>query len=34
MCALRLRSHDVDDEVLVGDDLVPGLADALADTLR
>jgi hypothetical protein len=33
MCALRLRSHDVDDEVLVGDDLVPGLADALAATL-
>jgi hypothetical protein len=34
MCALRLRSHDVDDEVLVGDDLVPGLADALAATLH
>lgn len=33
MCALRLRSHDHDDEVLVGDDLVPGLADALAATL-
>lgn len=33
MCALRLRSHDVDDEVLVGEQLVPGLADALAATL-
>jgi hypothetical protein len=32
MCALRLRSHDVDDEVLVGDTLVPRLADALAAT--
>jgi len=34
MCAIRLRSHDVDDEVLVGDALVPGLADALAATLH
>jgi hypothetical protein len=33
MCALRLRSHDVDDEVLVGEDVVPRLADALAATL-
>ncbi|XVQ12856.1 PPA1309 family protein [Spirillospora sp. CA-255316] len=30
--ALRLRRHDVDDEVLLGPDLVPGLADALAAT--
>ena len=34
VCAVRLRSHDVDDEVLVGDALVPGLADALAATLH
>jgi hypothetical protein len=34
MCAVRLRSHDVDDEVLVGEHLVPRLADALAATLR
>jgi hypothetical protein len=34
MCALRLRSHDHDDEVLTGDNLVPGLTDALAHTLR
>ena len=33
MCALRLRSHDVDDEVLIGEDLVPRLTDALAATL-
>lgn len=32
--ALRLRRHDVDDEVLVGPDLVPALADALAATLE
>ena len=34
MCALRLRSHDHDDEVLTGDNLVPGLTDALGHTLR
>jgi hypothetical protein len=34
ICALRLRSHDVDDEVLVGENVVPHLADALAATLR
>jgi len=34
MCALRLRSHDHDDEVLTGDNLVPGLTEALAHTLR
>jgi hypothetical protein len=33
VCALRLRAHDVDDEVLVGENLVPRLADALAATL-
>jgi hypothetical protein len=33
VCALRLRSHDVDDEVLVGENVVPRLADALAATL-
>lgn len=33
ICALRLRAHDVDDEVLVGENLVPRLADALATTL-
>jgi hypothetical protein len=32
MCALRLRSHDADGDVLVGPDLVPRLADALAAT--
>jgi hypothetical protein len=32
MCALRLRSHDSDAEVLTGDALVPRLADALAAT--
>ncbi|MFI0357863.1 PPA1309 family protein [Actinomadura sp. 9N407] len=32
--ALRLRRHDVDDEVLVGPDLVPALADALAATFE
>jgi hypothetical protein len=30
--ALRLRRHDLEDEVLVGPDLVPALADALAAT--
>jgi hypothetical protein len=33
MCALRLRSHDDDADVLVGEELVPRLADALAATL-
>jgi hypothetical protein len=33
-CALRLRSRDADDEVLSGPDLVPHLAEALAQTLR
>jgi len=33
MAAVRLRSHDVDSEVLVGPDVVPRLADALAATL-
>ncbi|HET7901975.1 MAG TPA: PPA1309 family protein [Candidatus Nanopelagicales bacterium] len=32
MCALRLRSHDADDQVLVGEELVPRLADALRAT--
>ncbi|WP_026413833.1 PPA1309 family protein [Actinomadura oligospora] len=32
--ALRLRRHEMDDEVLVGPDLVPALADALAATLE
>ena len=32
LCALRRRSHDDDAEVLVGPDLVPRLADALAAT--
>lgn len=34
MCALRLRSHDTDDQVLVGEQLVPRLADALHATFR
>lgn len=34
MCALRLRSHDSDDQVLVGENLVPRLADAVHATLR
>ncbi|MBI1376795.1 MAG: hypothetical protein GC157_04835 [Frankiales bacterium] len=34
MCVLRLRSHDEDADVLVGADVVPRLADALAATLR
>lgn len=33
ICALRLRAHDVDEEVLVGENIVPRLADALAATL-
>ncbi len=32
MCALRLRSADSADQVRTGADLVPGLAQALADT--
>jgi hypothetical protein len=32
-CALRLRSHDADDAVLSGAELVPGLTAALAGTL-
>ena len=32
MCAVRLRSHDDDDEVLMGEELVPRLADALVAT--
>lgn len=31
-CALRFRAHDSDQAVLSGADLVPGLADALAET--
>jgi hypothetical protein len=31
--ALRMRAHDSETSVLTGRDLVPGLADALADTL-
>ena len=34
ICAARLRSHDVDDEVLIGENVVPRLADALAATLH
>lgn len=34
MCALRLRSHDTDGQVLVGEQLVPRLADALLATFR
>lgn len=33
-CALRLRTRDSDDQVLSGPDLVPHLAEALAQTLR
>lgn len=33
-CAVRLRAHDEETSVLTGSDLVPGLADALALTLR
>ena len=32
--ALRVRTHDHDDSVLTGENLVPRLADALAATLR
>lgn len=32
-CALRLRTHDGDDDVLDGVDLVPALATLLAETL-
>ena len=32
-CALRSRAHDADEAVLVGPDLAPDLADALAATL-
>lgn len=32
--ALRMRAHDDETSVLTGADLVPGLADALASTLR
>ena len=31
--ALRMRAHDEETSVLTGRDLVPGLADALAETL-
>ncbi len=34
ICAVRLRSHDKDSEVLLGDNLVPRLADALDATFR
>lgn len=33
-CALRLRSHDADEEVLTGPDLVPGLVELLRSTLE
>jgi hypothetical protein len=33
MCAVRARDHDSDDRVAVGPDLVPGLVEALAETL-
>jgi hypothetical protein len=33
MCAIRSRDHDSDDQVVVSPNLVPGLADALAQTL-
>lgn len=32
--ALRMRAHDDETSVLTGTDLVPGLADALSETLR
>lgn len=32
-CALRFRSHDTEEAVLSGPELVPGLAEALAATL-
>lgn len=31
-CAMRFRSHDSDDSVLVGAELIPGLVNALAAT--
>lgn len=34
MAAIRVRTHDRDDSVLTGPDLVPALAHALAATLR
>ncbi|HET9656616.1 MAG TPA: PPA1309 family protein [Kineosporiaceae bacterium] len=33
MCAIRSRGHDSDDQVAVGPDLIPGLTEALAQTL-
>lgn len=33
-CALRLRRHGADDEVLAGPDLVPALSEALAATFE
>jgi hypothetical protein len=33
-CAVRARDHDRDSDVAVGPDLVPGLLEALAGTLR
>lgn len=33
-CALRLRSHDTDEEVLTGPDLVPGLVELLKATME
>ena len=33
-CAVRARDHDRDVDVAVGPDLVPGLVEALAATLR
>ena len=32
-CALRMRAHDIDDAVLTGPDLVPGLVDLVRATL-
>lgn len=32
-CAVRMRAHDSDQEVLSGQDLVPGLVSALRETL-
>lgn len=34
MCALRLRSADTAEDVRAGEDLVPGLAEAIAATFR
>lgn len=33
-CALRLRTHDDDESVLTGDDLVPALLELLRETLE